>query len=82
MRQARCFDITAMQEIIALTDLPPVVPIERRHIPDRRAAWRGGRRNTDWVNRPLGAWKHFEQSLSPWRQWLPKLPPNDRKRIT
>lgn len=69
-----------MQEIIAVTDLPPVVLIERRHTPDRRAVWRGGRRNTDWVNRPLGAWKHFEQSFSPWRQWL-KLPLADRKRI-
>jgi hypothetical protein len=71
-----------MQEIIALTDLPPVVLIERRRIPDRRAVWRGGRRNTDWVNRPLGAWKQFEQSCSPWRQWLSKLPQVDRKRIS
>jgi hypothetical protein len=70
----------AMQEIIAVCDLPPVVLIERRHTPDRRAAWRGGRRNSDWANRPTGAWRHFEQRLF-WRQFLAKLPLIDRTLI-
>jgi hypothetical protein len=71
-------DIRAMQEIIAVSDMPPVVLVERRHIPDRRAVWRGGRRNSDWAKRPIGAWKHFEQQFSPWRLWLAKLPLADR----
>jgi hypothetical protein len=33
--------------------LPPV--LERRQVPDRRKVWRGGRRDSDWKNRPLGA---------------------------
>jgi hypothetical protein len=69
-----------MQEIIAASDLPPVVLIERRHTPDRRAVWRGGRRNTDWANRPIGAWRHFEQR-SFWRQFLAKLPLVDRAHV-
>jgi hypothetical protein len=63
-----------MQEFSDATDLPPVIVVERRHLPDRRGFWRGGRRNTDWMRRPIGAWRHLEQSLSPWRQWFTKRP--------
>jgi hypothetical protein len=66
-----------MQEVIDatdLTDLPTVMVVDRRHLPDRRGWWRGGRRNTDWMSRPIGAWRHLEQRLSPWRQWISKLP--------
>jgi hypothetical protein len=28
---------------------------DRRRIPDRRATWRGGRRDSDWKHRPLDA---------------------------
>jgi hypothetical protein len=59
-----------MQEFSDTTDLPPVIVVERRHLPDRRGLWRGGRRNTDWTSRPIGAWRHLEQRLGPWRQWL------------
>lgn len=41
---------------------PPVV--ERRQLADRRATWRGGRRDSDWLNRPPGALTAFE-SLNP-----------------
>jgi len=70
-----------MPEIIAVTDLPPVVLFERRHTPDRRTIWRGGRRNTDWINRPIGAWKDLELRFSPWRQWLAKLPLVNRTHV-
>jgi hypothetical protein len=26
--------------------------VDRRRTPDRRKEWRGGRRDTDWINRP------------------------------
>ncbi len=54
-------------------DLPHVVALERRRQPDRRGMWRGGRRATDWTNRPLGAWGQLEKHLVPWRQWIEKL---------
>jgi hypothetical protein len=56
------------------TDLPVVVVVDRRRQPDRRSWWRGGRRNADWMSRPIGAWRHLEARLSPWRQWIAKLP--------
>ena len=52
------------------SDVPPVVLVERRRTPNRRALWRGGRRNSDWVNRPAGAWRQLETGVAPWRQWL------------
>jgi hypothetical protein len=63
-----------MQEVIDPTDVPAVIVVERRHVPDPRNVWRGGRRNTDWMNRPIGAWRQLEQRLSPWRHWITKLP--------
>jgi hypothetical protein len=63
-----------MRLTIDLTDLPPVQAEERRHRPDPRTSWRGGRRNTDWTNRPIGAWRQLEQGRSPWREWIAKVP--------
>jgi hypothetical protein len=63
-----------MRLTIDLTDLPPVQTEERRLRPDQRTSWRGGRRNTDWTNRPIGAWRHLEQGRSPWREWIAKVP--------
>jgi hypothetical protein len=63
-----------MQEFSDATDIPPVIVVERRHLPDRRSFWRGGRRNTDWINRPIGAWRQLEQGRSPWRHWIAKVP--------
>jgi hypothetical protein len=63
-----------MHENSPTNDVPPAATIERRQIADRRGPWRGGRRNTDWLSRPLGAWRDLESRLSPWRQWIAKLP--------
>jgi hypothetical protein len=63
------------------TDIPPLVLVERRHTPDRRGFWRGGRRNTDWMNRPIGAWRSLESRLSPWRQWLGTLTADAPRRV-
>jgi hypothetical protein len=56
-------------------DIPAVVLVERRKRPSRRGWWRGGRRNEDWTNRPLDAWRHLEQRAPSWRQWLAKVAP-------
>src|SRR4029079_14566035 len=34
-------DNARMQEFSDTTDVPPVIVVERRHIPDRRGFWRG-----------------------------------------
>jgi hypothetical protein len=46
-----------MKHIVSdLGDVPPPAPeMDRRRVPDRRKSWRGGRRDSDWQNRPLGA---------------------------
>lgn len=52
---------------------PVVVLMERRHTPDRRALWRGGRRDRDWKDRPDGAWSRVAgrtATLLAWRAWL------------
>jgi len=44
-------------------DVPPPAPaLDRRRTPDRRTVWRGGRRDSDWQNRPLGALDRLEQA--------------------
>jgi hypothetical protein len=52
------------------TDDVPVLPfvMDRRRSPDRRATWRGGRRDSDWHDRPLGAWDRIGTSTQP--RWL------------
>lgn len=46
-----------MKHIVSdMGEVPPPAPeMDRRRVPDRRKAWRGGRRDSDWQNRPLGA---------------------------
>ena len=63
-----------MQNLDNANDVPDVVFLDRRHTPERRSFWRGGRRNTDWLKRSLGGWQQFEQRLGGWRHWLAKLP--------
>jgi hypothetical protein len=51
----------------------PVVAVERRCAPSRRVGWRGGRRDTDWLNRPPGVLTRVTQRHVPlfaWRTWL------------
>jgi hypothetical protein len=43
--------------------------VDRRRIPDRRAAWRGGRRDSDWKHRPLDA-RLWTVEKPPRRAWL------------
>jgi hypothetical protein len=43
------------------TGIPPVILYDRRKSPDRRDTWRGGRRDSDWLHRPPGAWRRFEK---------------------
>ena len=67
-----------MKHITLNVDDVPVIPplLDRRRTPDRRATWRGGRRDTDWTARPLDAWARFgtEASDAPrWRQMLSSL---------
>jgi len=62
-----------MHDTTGSSDLPPVILVERRRNPDRRTGWRGGRRNTDWINRPVGAWPHLTRREAPWRLWLARL---------
>jgi hypothetical protein len=49
---------SAVKHITLQTDDVPVAPfiMDRRRTPDRRATWRGGRRDTDWQHRPPGTW--------------------------
>jgi hypothetical protein len=51
-----------MRHIIAdVSDIPPAHPlVDRRRTPDRRMVWRGGRRDSDWVNRPLNGLANLE----------------------
>lgn len=45
-------------------DVPPPPPsLDRRRTPDRRTVWRGGRRDSDWQNRPLGAMGRLEEAV-------------------
>jgi hypothetical protein len=42
-------------------DVPPAPPVmDRRRTPDRRTIWRGGRRDSDWINRPPSALEKLE----------------------
>ncbi len=66
-----------MKHIVSsVDDVPPPFPpaLDRRRTPDRRAVWRGGRRDSDWVNRPLGAMDRFaaehsaQQARAAWKR--------------
>jgi len=72
-------DTVDMHEDVDLRDLPPIVIVERRRLRDRRTTWRGGRRNTDWTNRPLGAWAQLEKQLSSWPGWFARLSLRDTR---
>ncbi len=45
-----------------VVDVPPPVPaLDRRRTPDRRTDWRGGRRDSDWQDRPIGGLDRLEE---------------------
>ena len=52
---------------------PVVVLMERRVNPDRRALWRGGRRDRDWKDRPDGAWSRVSGRTASLMGWLKVL---------
>lgn len=54
-------------------DIPQAVLCERRRFPDRRTVWRGGRRDTDWIDRPSGAWGRFEAEQRRTSRFTPLL---------
>ncbi|HXW04119.1 MAG TPA: hypothetical protein VD833_02725 [Vicinamibacterales bacterium] len=70
-----------MKHTILHGDDLPLLPVlvDRRRNPDRRALWRGGRRDSDWTERPPGAWPRLargEAGASPtarFRQALSSL---------
>jgi hypothetical protein len=51
----------------------PYVGVDRRRQVTRRAAWRGGRRDTDWTNRPPGAWDRTVHGLGVATSWPIRL---------
>ena len=64
------------------TDVPPTPVPDRRKTPERRRVWRGGRRDSDWHDRPIGGLDRFERQvekaerkkqLSTWRRVLSNL---------
>ena len=60
-----------MRNSTELMDLPPVVLVDRRRMPERRTTWRGGRRDLDWINRPPGVLSRLDQVGGSWlRPWF------------
>jgi hypothetical protein len=60
-------DIVGMRETPhVIDDLPPFI-VERRRSPDRRTVWRGGRRDSDWINRPPGALDRMQRPAGIWQ---------------
>lgn len=55
-------------------DIPMAPPVlERRLAPDRRLVWRGGRRDSDWLERPPGALARLERAQALPARWLRTL---------
>jgi hypothetical protein len=53
-----------MRHIVSdVADVPLGPPaIDRRRTPDRRTEWQGGRRDSDWTNRPPEALANLERA--------------------
>jgi hypothetical protein len=58
----------------------PFVARDRRRIPDRRAKWRGGRRDSDWTHRRPVSYATLT-GLSPVRRWGPLSHGSIRRQI-
>jgi len=48
--------------------------VDLRNGPTRGAAWRGGRRDEDWLNRPADLRRLLRAGVPPLRQWIATLP--------
>jgi hypothetical protein len=60
-----------MEETCTSIEDRPVIVKDRRCQPDRRIAWRGGRRDTDWISRPPDSLEQFAARRAPGRwRWL------------
>jgi len=69
-------EMEGVKHITLQTDDVPLAPIlmDRRRHPDRRAIWRGGRRDSDWFQRPPGAWTRMAvQPTARWQRVLASL---------
>lgn len=65
-----------MKHIRLAADDIPAAPflMDRRRTPSRRVVWRGGRRDSDWRDRPAGAWARMETGPEPaWKKVLGSL---------
>jgi hypothetical protein len=68
-----------METMVTDRDEVPAAPpeVDRRKSPDRRAVWRGGRRDADWIHRPPGALSRLTEPGKPtgsrWRDALATL---------
>jgi hypothetical protein len=65
-------------------EIVPRVVVDRRHAADRRASWRGGRRDTDWINRPQGEPAQVERGehwFWTWRPWVKRSPRRDEETL-
>jgi hypothetical protein len=58
----------------------PFVARDRRRIPDRRAKWRGGRRDSDWTHKRPVSYDTLT-GLSPAPKWGPLLRVSIRRQI-
>ena len=58
------------------SDVPPPPVYDRRRTPERRRIWRGGRRDSDWVKRPVDSFERLERrqaAQTGWRRVLTTL---------
>jgi hypothetical protein len=60
-----------MREPTLLSADVPQFVVDRRRTPNRRASWRGGRRDSDWINRPPNALTHVNTLFASWFRWFP-----------
>ena len=74
--RSRAAETRRMKHIILdVEDVPPPTCLmDRRVNLDRREIWRGGRRDTDWTNRPRDGWERLDPATPPrWRAVLSTL---------
>jgi hypothetical protein len=55
-----------------LDDVPVIFQERRKGVATRRRVWRGGRRDSDWIDRPPDSWRHLQRRRFTGR-WLSRL---------